>query len=810
MSPEQAEGKPVDARSDVFSLGIVMYEMATGERPFKGDTAISTITSILRDNPVSIGELKPEMPRHLGRLVQRCLAKEPDRRYQAALDVRNELEGLRTEVNSGEVDATISGVAIKLPKPSAPSRKLLPIGIAVVALLVLVTAGVVLWPKLRGGSSPVAAEASGNAKSIAVLPFVNMSENAQNDYFSDGLSEELLNVLAKVPGLKVAARTSSFHFKGATGNVADIGRQLGVATILEGSVRRSGNRVRITAELINAADGFQLWSETYDRELNDIFAIQENIAGEVVGALKIKLLGAGQAATQAASKPTANVEAYEAYLLGQQKMTRRTSESLTEAAAAFQKAIDLDPNYALAYVGLSDATQRLNEYSNLSGSEMLARAEPLARKALALDDKLGEAYASLASLDAFKGNFAAAEIGFQKAIELSPNYAMAYMWYGQLLQASDRMRAIKMLEKALELDPLSPPVNANLGYSYQSIGRADDAIARFKKVTEIEPGFMGGWAGLSSIYLDVLSQPEEGLEYQRRAIEADPGNLTQQTVLAERLAQLGRWDEALATCRKVIERNPAFPQAYMEMGLIYSRRGELDEAVRWHRKAVERDPDSNQCLGQLFGAYLDVADVSAAQDVARRLTALQPDGMARELTGESLDIFLGKMDEAEAQARRVWNNVPDFVRADMWMFDMRAGKFADARDRYRQSNPELFSTAEPVVMANNLTAAIDIAAAELKLGDSQHAQLLLKKCEAFIASRDEANRRATYRADPVQLYAVMGRKDEAIAALRRAIDDGFRSSWWRFQVDPTLDSIRDDPRFVAMMMEVRKQGQQPK
>jgi TolB-like protein len=217
--------------------------------------------------------------------------------------------------------------------------------------------------------------AGDDKKSIAVLPFVNMSENAQNDYFSDGLSEELLNVLAKVPGLHVAARTSSFYFKGATASVSDIGRQLGVATILEGSVRRAGNRVRITAQLINAKDGFHLWSETYDRELNDIFAIQDNIAGEVVGALKIKLLGADAGASPALRKPTTNLEAHDAYLLGQQKMARRTSASLTEAARSFQKAIDLDPNYALAYVGLADALSCLTDYSTLPQGEMLAKAE---------------------------------------------------------------------------------------------------------------------------------------------------------------------------------------------------------------------------------------------------------------------------------------------------------------------------------------------------------------------------------------------------------------------------------------------------
>jgi TolB-like protein/Tfp pilus assembly protein PilF len=802
MSPEQAEGKPVDARSDVFSLGVVMYQMATGTQPFKGDTPISTITSILRDNPVSIGELKPEMPRHLGRVVQRCLAKEPDRRYQAALDVRNELEGLRAEIDSGELEAaTPSGSGVVAPR--RPARKLVPVAITAVGVVAVVVAGALLWPKLRGSPTHAAAASGDVKKSIAVLPFVNMSDSAQNDYFSDGLAEELLNVLAKLPGLKVAARTSSFHFKGATGNVADIGRQLGVATLLEGSVRRAGNRVRITAELINAADGFQLWSDTYDRELNDIFAIQESIAGEVAGALQVKLLGAGPSGALPARKPTTNVEAHDAYLLGQQKMARRTSASLTEAAQAFQKAIDLDPNYALAYVGLSDATQRLGEYSTVSEGDVLAKAEPLVRKALALDDRLGEAYASLGGLEALKANMQASSAAYQKAIELSPNYSMAYMWYGLLVGQSDPQKAVSLFERALELDPLSPAINANAGFQLVRMGRVDEGIARFRKATEIEPGFKGGWEGLAAAYGDILNQPEEGIRFHRKAVEADPGNLGERLTLADRLAQLGRWDEAAAECQAVIDKNPSYAAAYSQRGAICTKRGRLDEAVRWQRKAVEHDPDGLLSKVGLFVAYLDLGDVTSAKAVAKRIAAIQPEGPPPHLLAEAIHVSLGEAVDAEREARWLWGQSPDLIRPEVWRFDMRAGKFADARDRYRSSNPELFAAGEPRVAGDNLTPAINVAAAELRLGDDQHAQALLAKCEAFITSRNPGMRRATYRMEPVQIDALRGKKDDALAALRRAIDDGLRSQWWAFELDPNLDAIRDDPRFIGMMKEIR-------
>ena len=799
MSPEQAEGKPVDARSDVFSLGIVMYEMATGDRPFKGDTPISTITSILRDTPVAIGELKPEMPRHLGRVVQRCLAKEPDRRYQAALDVRNELEGLRGEVDSGQVDASTSGTAVSLPPTRASSRKILPIAVSAVAVLAFVTAGIVFWPRLSGGSSHSTAIANDDKKSIAVLPFVNMSENAQNDYFSDGLSEELLNVLAKVPGLHVAARTSSFYFKGATANVSDIGKQLGVATILEGSVRRAGNRVRITAQLINAKDGFHLWSETYDRELNDIFAIQDNIAAEVVGALKIKLLGAQAGASQAVRKPTTSVEAHDAYLLGQQKMARRTSASLTEAARLFQKAIDLDPNYALAYVGLADALSCLTDYSTLPQGEMLAKAEPLVRKAIELDGRLGEAYASLGSLAVYRGDTAAATSAYEKAIELSPNYSMAYMWYGLILQGSDKKKALSMFEKALELDPLSPPVNSNLGWSLTQAGRAEEAVARFRRAIEIEPGFIGGYRGLANAYGDALNQPEEALRYNRKAIEADPGNLGERIELAVRLSRMGRWDEAIAECRAISAKDTNFAPAYRAMGEIYARQGRLDEAARWQRKAVDKDPDALDALVGLFARQLDLGDESAARETQRRIVANQPDGFLSHLVAYNFSLFRGELKEAEKEVRLI----SDMDRNDNWMFDMRAGRFSEARDRFLSSNPELFDGSAPAIASENLSAAINVAAAEMKLGEKQHAEMLLDKCETYVASRDEGTRRASFRLEPMYIDSIRGRKEEALAAFRRAIDDGFRANWWNVPLDPTLDPIRDDPRFVAMMKEVR-------
>jgi tetratricopeptide (TPR) repeat protein len=519
--------------------------------------------------------------------------------------------------------------------------------------------------------------------------------------------------------------------------------------------------------------------------------------------LKIKLLGSGIGASPAVRNPTTNLEAHDAYLLGQQKLARRTSASLTEAAGLFQKAIDLDPNYALAYVGLADALSCLTDYSTLPQGEMLAKAEPLARKAIQLDGRLGEAYASLGELAVYKGDLATAISAYQKAIELSPNYSMAYMWYGNLLQSSDKKKALSMYEKALELDPLSPPVNVNLGWSLLQAGRADEAVARFRRAIEIEPGSILGYRLLAVAYGDALNQPEEALRYNRKAIEADPGNLAERVELAIRLSRMGRWDEAIAECRAISAKDSNFAPAYRAMGEIYARQGRLDEAARWQRKAVDKDPAVLDALVGLFARQLDLGDESGARETQRRIVAKQPDGLLPHIVAYNFDIFRGELNEAGKEVRSLSDNAPGFVRNDAWMFDMRAGRFSEARDQFRSSNPELFDGSAPVIAIENLSAALNVAAAELKLGQKQHAEMLLERCERYIASRDEGTRRASFRLEPVVIDTIRGRKEEALAAFRRAIDDGFRSQWWVVPLDPSLDPIRDDPRFVAMMKEIR-------
>ena len=513
-------------------------------------------------------------------------------------------------------------------------------------------------------------------------------------------------------------------------------------------------------------------------------------------------MGPDGGAPPAARKPTTNLEAYDAYLLGQQRMAKRTSASIAEAAQSFQKAIDLDPNYALAYVSLADATGLLAGYGVLSVSEANAKVEPLLQKAIQLDGRLGEAYASLGNLSAAKGDFAAAESAFQRAIELSPNYAMAYSWYGNFVPAADMKKRIPLFEKALELDPLSTVVLCNLGNDLRRSGRTDEAVARFRRTIEIDPGSTCGYVGMANAYGDNLNQPEEALRVHRRAIEADPGNLRLRVDLTTRLRGMGRYDDALSECRAVIQKDPDLAVAYQAMSDIYAQQGRLDEAVRAQQTAADKDPDAWVPKLWLFLRYINIGDEAAAENVQRRVAMMRPEVTYARLASSYLHLLRGEMEAAEHDARLFWQASPDNGRDLVWTFDMRAGHAAEARDLYRPSNPELFERADPRIGSANLGAAIRVAAAESKLGEKQHAELLLRKCEAYIGSRDDGTRRATYRSQLVQILALLGRKDEALKALRQAIDDGFRPGTKPFLLDPTVDSLRDDPRFIAMVKEI--------
>ena len=367
MSPEQLEAKVVDHRSDIFSLGVVMYELIAGCRPFVGDSGPSLASAILRDDPPSLAVARAGLPAALVRLIGRCLEKVPDRRYQSAAELRRELEATRRDHESG---VTVSA--------ALPTRD----------------------------------------KAIAVLPFTNMSADPENEFFSDGISEEIINALGRIEHLHVAARTSAFSFKGQQVDLRDIGTQLNVHTVLEGSVRRAGTRLRITAQLVNVADGYQVWSERYDRELEDVFAIQDEIARTIVERLKVALIG--EVVTPMVKAATANLEAYELYLRGRALLYRR-GLSVPQALECFTQAVALDPDYAQAWTGLADAHTVLGQYGFAHPATTMPQAKAAALRAVELDDTLAEAHGALGGvLLLHDWDPDAAERALARAVALNP------------------------------------------------------------------------------------------------------------------------------------------------------------------------------------------------------------------------------------------------------------------------------------------------------------------------------------------------------------------------------------------------------
>ena len=471
MAPEQLRGYPVDGRTDLFALGIILYELATGKRPFTGTTFADTSSAILTDAVEPLAGVRPDLPADIDRIVGRCLEKDPRRRYQTALDVGNELRAVRRALESGAAAGRIS-------VQEAPS--------------------------------------------IAVLPFLNRSASEQDEYFSDGLADELLNVLAKIRGLRVAARTSAFSFKGKDTTIAEVGRALNVATVLEGSVRKAGNRVRISVQLVKVRDGYHLWSETYDRTLEDIFAVQDDIAQAVVGELRKTLLGEaadprarGEVKAEvavAARGRGRNAQAHRLYLQARHFFDRRNRADCAKGIGYLKEALELDPDFAIAWAELAGAYTREAD----SGWMPIAEGQTLARdaseRALALEPDLAEGHAQLGWIQTLHDwDWPGAEKMFHRALEISPANIAALRGAGRLALNHGRFaEALELYGRALEQDPLSANSYHTIGLAYFYAGRLDEAEEGLRKALELAPQRAVSPARLALILL-AQGRPEEAL-----------------------------------------------------------------------------------------------------------------------------------------------------------------------------------------------------------------------------------------------------------------------------------------------------------
>ena len=558
MSPEQLRGTHVDTRSDIFSLGVLLYEMSSGRRPFSGATNTDVISSILRDTPVPLANLRPDLPPELSRIVSRCLAKEPDERYQSAKGVRSELRTLRAGFESGAVGAR--------------GARRFPLWAVVAIVGVLVAGGAVFVAMQRDNGSQQAASTAAN-KTIAVLPFVNMSNDPEQEYFSDGISEELLNLLSKVPELRVAARTSSFSFKGQNMEVPEIAKRLNVEYLLEGSVRRSHDQVRITAQLIHASDGFHVWSETYDRKLDDIFTIQDEIAGDVVKELEVRLLG--KAPTTRKTDP----QAYALYLQSVQLSRRTSAKAFAQSDSLLHLVLAIDSLYAPAWGALGANFGNRAVSGMIEPAEGFARAREYNTHALRIDPEYAPAHAGLAFIAMYgDGNFEAAARHLERALSFDPTNGRALGNSATLLNLLGRPeQAVAIWENVTVRDPVNINARFNLGSSLAYAGKLDEAIDAFHTVISLSPdnGVVHYQTGIA------LLMKGDGAgalaEFQQEPIE-----VFKMIGLPLAYHAMGKKAESDKTLKELIAKYEK--DAAGNIACVYAFRGDLDRAWVWMEK----------------------------------------------------------------------------------------------------------------------------------------------------------------------------------------------------------------------------------
>jgi eukaryotic-like serine/threonine-protein kinase len=563
MSPEQASGEHVDQSTDIWSLGVVLFEMVTGHTPFIGDTPREVMTSILEKEPPPLTTYNKQTPAELQQITSKALRKDRGERYQSVSDMLQALKNLRRKLEL-KAELERSTMPLWLRWTRSPAALVLVLLVAALALALPF-----YWH--RNPSLPP-------EKSIAVLPFLDLSETKNQEYFCDGMSEEIIDALAKVEGLRVVARTSSFSFKGKSTDVSQVGKKLNVENVLEGSLRREGNRVRITAELVNTRNGFHLWSETYERELQGVFAVQDEITRSIVEALKIKL------AVSLPAREQRNTEAYDLYLQGLFFSNKSSEEDLRRALTFFQRAVEKDPTFARAWTGISKVWYFLADVY-VKPLEAYPASKEAALKAIALDEKDAEAHCYLSETKrVLDWDLAGADAELKRALELDPNLGPAHFFSALVpLFHGELKEGLRLVLEAKKLDPVSPITSYVATAAYLANDQIDDAISEGQRTLLLDPNYFYLDSNLAAAYREKGNFPEAIALYTK---SQSATNLPS-SGLAITYTRMGRQTEARNILAQLLQAREKRYVSAPVIAAVYVALGDKEEAFRWLERAFE-------------------------------------------------------------------------------------------------------------------------------------------------------------------------------------------------------------------------------
>jgi eukaryotic-like serine/threonine-protein kinase len=579
MPPEQLQGESVDARADIYTIGAVLYEMATDRRAFPEELPSRVINAILHQPPVAPRALNPRISPELERIILKCLDKDPGQRFQSAKELLVDLRRL---------GATSTATAHTTPTPPAPgvlkraARIATYVVAGLLALAVLMTGlNVGGWrDRLLGRPGP------GQIRSLAVLPFENLSGDPEQDYFADGMTDALINDLGQIGALRVISRTSVMSYKGAKRSLPDIARQLRVDAVVEGSVRRNEDKVQINVQLVQASTDVQLWGRSYEQDLRDILTLQNAAARAIADEIQIKLTPQEQA--QLSRNDQVDPIAHEAYLTGRFYWNKRTPQGLQKSIDSLERAVAKDPKYAVAYAALASSYHLLPELTSVPASEAFPKARTAALKALELDDSLAEAHTALGNVkEDYDWDWSGAEKEYKRAIELNPGYEIAHAWYSNLLLELGRLpEAIAEANIAQQLDPLSAFTNDNLAAMLYYAGEYDKAIQQCYKTLEIDPASHQAHRHLGQIYIQKRLYPEAILEL-KKAVELSPGSTEALADLGYVLGISGKKEEARQMLLELQDSFQPRSVSSYHLAIIYAGLGERELALQSLRKAVD-------------------------------------------------------------------------------------------------------------------------------------------------------------------------------------------------------------------------------